>query len=376
MSLPVQERYSVLLIDDEAANVDALAAILESENYIVFCATSGEKGLEILDKEKIDLVLLDILMPGLDGFETLSRIRVHKKTKDLPVIFLTGFMRDPQHMERGFDLGVNEYLLKPIDASELLVRVRSILRMTVAEKKVKQLQADFFSMLVHDLRGPLTAVRAFAQLMMEERNLKDEDRNEMANMIETASVQMLNIINDILDLSKLESQYVTLNRQSLDLRKTIDHSVQRMKPLAMKKSLLLQTEYEPGSACLSADESKIIQVMDNLLMNGIKFTPEKGTIQVSVRKAPEGDPLGVEAGVIVPSVIVRVKDSGVGIPAKDIPFMFDKYRQLVTSTVVSEKGTGLGLAICKNIVEAHGGKIWIESKENAGSSFYFSLPLT
>ncbi len=136
MPVPSQENYSVLLIDDEVANVEVLAAILESENYAVFRATSGEKGIEILDKERIDLVLLDVLMPGLDGFETLSRIRVHKKTKDLPVIFLTGIMRDPRYMERGFGLGVNEYLLKPIDASELLVRVRSILRMNAAEKKV------------------------------------------------------------------------------------------------------------------------------------------------------------------------------------------------------------------------------------------------
>ena len=376
MSAQTQEKYSVLLIDDEVSNVDALAAVLESENYTVYRATAGEQGLEILDKERIDLVLLDILMPGMDGFETLSRIRVHKKTKDLPVIFLTGFMRDPQYMERGFSLGVNEYLLKPIDASELLVRVRSILRMTVAERKVKQLQADFFSMLVHDLRGPLTAVRAFAQLMMEEKHLKDDDRHEMANMIESASVQMLNIINDILDLSKLESQYVTLNRQTIDLSATIDHSMQRMKPLAAKKSLSLTKEYEAGSTRVTADESKISQVMDNLLMNGIKFTPDRGTIHVSVRKAREGDNAAAKAGVELPSVIVCVKDSGVGIPVKEIPYMFDKYRQLVTTSLVAEKGTGLGLAICKNIVEAHGGRIWIESKENAGSSFYFSLPLT
>ncbi|HTX18966.1 MAG TPA: hybrid sensor histidine kinase/response regulator [Bacteroidota bacterium] len=376
MPISPPQQYSIIVIDDESANVEALSAILQGAGYTVFGAPSGEKGLEIIESEQVDLALLDILMPGLDGFETLSRIRVHKRTKDLPVIFLTGFMRDPQYMERGFNLGVNEYLLKPIETNELLVRVRSILRMTAAEKKVKQLQADFFSMLVHDLRGPLTAVRAFAQLLIEEHSVSDEDRVQMASMIESASVQMLTIINDILDLSKLESQYVALNKQPLNLQKTVEHSVQRMKPLAAKKSLHLTTVFEPGLVSISGDESKLEQVMDNLLMNAIKFTSDGGTITVSAGMSRGSGPAAGKVGVDLPSLVVCVKDTGVGIAAKDIPYMFDKYRQLVTRPTAGEKGTGLGLAICKNIVEAHGGKIWIESAPNAGSSFFFSLPVT
>ena len=183
MNEPSRETYSILIIDDEVSSVEVLGAVLGHEGYGVFRATTGEEGLGILEREKIDLVLLDILMPGLDGFETLSRIRVHKKTKDLPVIFLTGFVRDALSMERGFNLGVNEYLLKPIDTNELIVRVKSILRITVAEKKVMQLQSDFFSMLVHDLRGPLTAVRAFTQLMMEEKKLSEQDKDKMLQTI-------------------------------------------------------------------------------------------------------------------------------------------------------------------------------------------------
>ena len=375
MELSSPETYSILLVDDEASNVDSLAIVLANEHYIVYRATSGEEGLNILGKEKVDLVLLDVLMPGLDGFETLSRIRVHKKTRDLPVIFLTGMMRDPVNVDRGFTLGVNEYLLKPIDTNELIVRVRSILRMTAAEKKVKQLQADFFSMLVHDLRGPLTAIRAFAQVMMAEKNITPVDRDEMVETIEKASVQMLNIINDILDLSKLESEYVTLNRQEMDLKETIEHSMMRMKPLALKKSISFALKYEDARVSLNADESKIEQVMDNLLMNGIKFTGDRGRIDISVCEAREGDDILKKAGIKPPAVIVSLNDNGIGIPAKEIPFMFDKYRQIVTASIDAGKGTGLGLAICKNIIEAHGGKIWVESEERVGSTFYFSLPL-
>ncbi|MGA7160152.1 MAG: hybrid sensor histidine kinase/response regulator [Bacteroidota bacterium] len=375
MKEPLQETYAILIVDDERSNVDALAVVLAHENYKVFRAATGEEGLAVLEREKIDLVLLDILMPGLDGFETLSRIRVHKKTKDLPVIFLTGFVRDPHSMERGFDLGVNEYLIKPIDTNELIVRVKSILRMTMAERKVKELQSDFFSMLVHDLRGPLTAVRAFTQLMMEEKNLTEQDRNEMLQTVEQASEQMLDLINDILDLSKLESEYVTLNKNPMDLTKLIDHSLMQMKPLAMKRAITFKKAYRSAAISVSADYAKIEQVMDNLLMNGIKFTGQQGQIVVTVEGTGELDPHLKTVGTEKPYAVICVKDNGIGIPAKEIPFIFDKYRQIVTSSSNGDKGTGLGLAICKNIVEAHGGKIWVESKEHIGSSFYFSLPL-
>ena len=375
MNEPSRETYSILIIDDEVSSVEVLGAVLGHEGYGVFRATTGEEGLGILEREKIDLVLLDILMPGLDGFETLSRIRVHKKTKDLPVIFLTGFVRDALSMERGFNLGVNEYLLKPIDTNELIVRVKSILRITVAEKKVMQLQSDFFSMLVHDLRGPLTAVRAFTQLMMEEKNLSAQDKDKMLQTIEKASEQMLDLINDILDLSKLESEYVSLNKRPIDLIAMIDYTLMQMKPLAIKKSISFVKDYEADGVSLLADEAKIEQVMDNLLMNSIKFTGERGEIIVTVRNARQNDNALNNLGMENPSVIVCVKDNGLGIPVKEIPFIFDKYRQIVTSAVVDGKGTGLGLAICKNIVEAHGGKIWVESQEHVGSSFYFSLPV-
>ena len=370
-----QEKYSILIIDDEVSNVDALAAVLAHENYNVFRAATGEEGLAVLAKEKMDLVLLDILMPGLDGFETLSRIRVHKKTKDLPVIFLTGIMRDPQSIERGFSLGVNEYLVKPIDTSELIVRVKSILRMMVAERKVKQMQSDFFSMLVHDLRGPLTAVRAFTRLMMEEKELSEKDRNEMLQTVEKSSEQMLDLIDDILDLSKLESEFVALNKQAMDLNNMIDHALLQMKPLAMKKSITFDKEYSAGASSIPADQAKIEQVMDNLLMNSIKFTGESGKIVVAVHNSSHAETMMRSVGIDKHSIIISVRDNGIGIPAKELPFIFDKYRQIVTSTFAAGKGTGLGLAICKNIVEAHGGKIWVESQERVGSTFYFSLPL-
>ncbi|MDE3058836.1 MAG: hybrid sensor histidine kinase/response regulator [Bacteroidota bacterium] len=367
--------YTILIVDDEWQNIETLSAMLHDGEYNILSADNGKTCLEVLEKEKVDLVLLDISMPEMDGFDTLSRIRVHKKTKDLPVIFLTGHMRTSVHMERGFNLGVNEYLVKPIEANELLVRVKSILRMTAAEKKVRQLQMDFFSMLVHDLRGPLGAISAFTHLMLEDNTLSSSDTTEMLAMTESSCEHMLNLINDILDLSKLESEYVSLSKQEVDLVAAIENSLARMKPLALTKAIALKRDFSSPTVRVNADAQKIEQVMDNLLNNAIKFTDEGGTITIAVILSPQVKALFSSQNIDSSSLVVAVRDTGVGISPKNIPYVFDKYRQITTEHLPVAKGTGLGLAICKNIVEAHGGRIWVESSEGRGSSFYFSLPV-
>ena len=370
------EKNAILVIDDEWQSVDFLSTILEHENYTVYRSTSGKEGLAILDREHVDLVLLDVSMPVLDGFETLARIRVHKKTQDIPVIFLTGYMRGSLHMERGFSMGVNEYLMKPIETEELLVRVRSILRMSIAEKKIKKLQADFFSMLVHDLRGPLSAVSMFNQMMLENSEMDADERKEVLTITRNACDHMLGIVNDLLDISKLESEYVTLNREQSDINTAVERSLARMKPLAAAKTISLHKQLGVNLPDLSVDRQKIEQVMDNLIGNATKFTPNNGTILISTELGLLPQNRLIPSSTMLPAIVVCVKDSGVGISARDIPYVFDKYRQIRTKSVSAAKGTGLGLAICKNIVEAHGGDLWVESEEGTGSSFYFRLPIT
>ncbi|MCX6137406.1 MAG: response regulator [Ignavibacteriales bacterium] len=368
-------RNTILVVDDEWQSVDSLSTILEHEDYIVHRATSGKEGLAILERERVDLVLLDVSMPVLDGFETLARIRVHKRTQDIPVIFLTGYMRGSLHMERGFNLGVNEYLVKPIETEELLVRVRSILRMSLAEKKVKQLQTDFFSMLVHDLRGPLSAVSTFTQMMLENSGMDAEERTEMLTITGNACEHMLGIVNDLLDISKLESDYVTLNCERKDINASIGSSMARMKPLAVAKAIRLQKAFAPDLPELMIDRQKIEQVMDNLIANAIKFTLNGGAVTVTTEFGQIPQNRLAPNGAMLPAIEVCVSDTGVGIAANDIPYLFDKYRQLKTKSISVAKGTGLGLAICKNIVEAHGGDIWVKSEDGKGSSFFFRLPL-
>jgi signal transduction histidine kinase len=370
------EQSTILIVDDEIGNVSAISAILRHEGLKTLSATCGEDALSVLANDTVELVLLDIVLPDINGFEVLARLRAQPRTKETAVIFLSGNVRDPESMEKGFALGVNEYLVKPIEPAELLVRVRSLLRLRYAEKRWRQLNADFISMLVHDLRGPLTAVHAFTRLMNEEGGeITDAARSEMLRLMDNSCNHMLDIINDLLDLSKLEADYVRLNRTDIDLRKIINETLARMKPLALKKSITLTTAYGDTAELVEADPRKIEQVMENLIGNAIKFTGVSGSICVSI-KFSEAMPKQAGAAIVArPVMIVSVADNGAGIPEDEQHLLFDKYRQVKNDKYRTEKGTGLGLAICKKIIEAHDGVIWLESKVDVGTTIHFALPL-
>ncbi|HLP16845.1 MAG TPA: hybrid sensor histidine kinase/response regulator [Bacteroidota bacterium] len=369
------EQSTILIVDDEIDNVSAIGSILRYEGFKTLSAGSGLEALALLTDQTVDLVLLDIVLPDIDGFEVLAQLRAASRTKETAVIFLSGTMRDAPSIEKGFELGVNEYLVKPIEPAELLVRVRSLLRLRYAEKRWRQLNADFISMLVHDLRGPLTAVHAFTRLMNEDTEVTQAARSEMLRLMDNSCNHMLDIINDILDLSKLEADYVRLNITDIDLRKTVNETIGRMKPLALKKSIQVTTEYIDAAQLVKADPRKLEQVMENLLGNAIKFTGQNGAICITVRcvSSPDtmpGSPIGS-----FPSMLVAVTDNGSGIPEEDQQWLFDKYRQVRNDRFRSEKGTGLGLAICKKIIEAHDGQIWLKSTPDVGTTIYFALPI-
>jgi signal transduction histidine kinase len=370
------EQSTILIVDDEIANVAAISAILRHEGFSTLSATCGEDGLALLATESVDLVLLDIVLPDINGFDVLEKLRAQPRTKETAVIFLSGNMRDPQSMEKGFALGVNEYLVKPIEPAELLVRVRSLLRLRYAEKRWRQLNADFISMLVHDLRGPLTAVHAFTRLINEEGGeITNAARTEMLRLMDNSCNHMLDIINDLLDLSKLEADYVRLNRTDIDLRKIISETLARMKPLAMKKSITMTTSYGETAEMIDADPKKIEQVMENLVGNAIKFTGTSGSICISVRCAESLPPKAASSLSAQPFIIVSVADNGAGIPDDEQHLLFDKYRQVKNDRYRTEKGTGLGLAICKKIIEAHDGAIWLDSTIEVGTTIHFALPM-
>ena len=237
-------------------------------------------------------------------------------------------------------------------------------RPIVAAEKLEKLRADFTAMVIHDLRSPLTALLSAVAILQDGlAGPLSKEQKEWLAKIDTGSRNLLNLVNGFLDLSKLEEGRVELVREEVDLKKLIQDSLDHYSILAKDKKISLKCRVDPDLSLVSADPRRLDQIFANLLSNAIKFTEEGGEIEVGAGQANGA------------GITVWVKDSGVGIHPEELGQLFQKYRQTESGKISQEKGTGLGLVICKMIIEAHGGKIWVESQAGKGTTFFFSLPV-
>jgi len=371
MDVPI----NILVVDDNQDNIDVLDLALSDPRYRVLKALNGKTALIIAEKEQPDLIILDIQMPEMDGFEVLQRLRQNARTEKIPVILLTAMRKDPQSIESGLALGADEYLTKPIDIEELLVRVKSIMRLKKAEQELERTKADFTAMLVHDLRSPLAGIKGTIECIRDvgTDEVLDQLHHELLDAALTSSEKMLNLINDILDLSKLETGKLHLMKTAVDFPAIVDFACKNLRIPMNNKKLRLEQKYTPTLPKLDIDPDKIGQVMTNFVSNSIKFTPEGGTISISADLEDFVDELD---GSTRKQLIVTVADTGAGIAKEELPLLFGKYKQTKTGKMSKYKGTGLGLAISKRIIEAHNGKVWVESELNKGTTFYFTIPVT
>jgi len=360
---------TVLFVDDTPDNLELLGFALKKKPIIMLTATSGKECLEIAEREQPDVIVLDIQMPEMDGFETLRRLRANHKTEKIPVIFLTASKRDPQSISEGILLGAEEYLTKPIDVDELLARVRSIYRVSLMERELEKVKARFMAMLVHDLRSPLAAIRASVEDLVShytENATVDKDSVVVLHTILNSTTSILNIVNDLLDLSKYQAGQIQLDKKILTIHEVVEGSLNMIGLQFKRKDIELHFEFDPDLPKIYADQAKLEQVMNNLLSNAHKFTPSEG--KVTIRAT-------MDTTQPTPRMLVSVQDTGIGIPPEELPILFDHFRQASTAKRTAEKGTGLGLAICKLIVQAHGGTIGVKSEVNKGTEVYFTLPV-
>lgn len=368
----MDERQRILAVDDAPDNLILLERMLKRQGFDVLKASSGKECLAASASEHPDMIILDVAMPEMNGFETLKHLRSNEITKDIPVIILTANSKDAKSIEEGFSLGADEYLTKPIDQDELIARVKSILRVVKAEREVEQLKADFQSMLVHDLRSPLSVIIGVLQLGARGEFDKnpDERKEFMRSALET-SQKMLGLINDILDVAKLEAGKIQLNKQPNDLNVIVAGAVGRLKLLAREKGVSLKVELANDIPICECDSGKFDQVVTNLLSNAIKFTPRDGEIVIRVYGKNFGDEQPELKGNYI---ALDVVDTGVGIPEEELPLVFDRYRQAKNAGGTVHKGTGLGLTIVKRISEAHGGRVFVESSLGKGTKFTVVIP--
>lgn len=366
----IKSTLNVLFVDDTPDNLELLAFALKKKPINMLRATSGKECLAVAEKEQPDVIVLDIQMPDMDGFETLRRLRKNHKTEKIPVIFLTAAKDDPQSIAEGILLGAEEYLTKPIEIDELLARVRSIYKVSVMQRELERVKAQFTAMLVHDLRNPLTVIKGSIEDIVEHHTKNasmDRDSLGVLYTIAASTGGILDLVNDLLDLSKYQAGQIQLDKKILTIHEVVEASLNLIGLQYKRKGLELVLNIPADLPKIKGDLGKLEQVMNNLLSNALKFTQAGGKVTLEVTADPPEDPQ---------YITVSVTDTGVGIPNEELPILFDHFRQASSAKRTVEKGTGLGLAICKLIVQAHEGTISAQSELNRGTTITFTLPVS
>jgi len=349
--------YQIGLLSLATANGPLLVAHLRGKVPVALFKSAKETaGKEGLLKDK-QLVQERILNP-----ECLSQEKSPQESTlaALSVPFSTALQ------EGGLAVfSTNPYTEETHNTLKLAAReLEPVLKFSLQAEALERLKADFTAMIVHDLRSPLMGVLSTAAVVGDGLvGPVNEEQKKWLAKIEASGRSMADLINNFLDLSKLEAGHIELVKQDVDLSQLIRENIDNYVVLAQEKKITLKGQVPSSSPCIKADPHRLEQVLGNLLSNAIKFTGEGGAIEVGAQQN------GAEAKV-------WVKDSGVGIPPHEIGQIFEKYQQAMAGKVSKYKGTGLGLVICKMIVEAHGGKIWVESREGKGTTFFFSLPVS
>jgi signal transduction histidine kinase len=412
------EPINILLVDDEPKNLVVLETILHDPGYRLVRAESAEQALLALVNEEFAVIVLDIHMPGMSGFEMAQMVKQRKKTADVPIIFLTAYYHEDQHILEGYGTGAVDYLHKPVNPTILrskvavfaelhrksresawsnrnlreevsrrqrvqqeLLQLNAELEHRVDERTADLLQAnkalrqfavelsesdrhkdEFLAMLAHELRNPLAPIRNALQIL----RLSDGDGeavNAATDMMERQVGQMVRLVDDLLDVSRISRGKIELRRERVELAAVINDAVEATRSLANCMGHELAVSLPSQSVSLYADPTRLAQLIGNLLNNACKFTAKGGRIWL-------------RADVEADNVVLRVKDTGIGIAADQLPRIFDMFTQVDTSLERSQSGLGIGLTLVKNLVEMHGGSVEAHSAGvGQGSEFVVRLPI-
>ncbi len=359
----------IAVVDDTPENVNVLRGLLTQAAYKVLCFTNAEAALKAFGKRQPDLVLMDVNMPGLNGFEACQRMKADENLKNIPVIFISA-ASDTQDVIQGFAVGGSDYIAKPFRAEEVLARVKThvanAMMQTSLQKSYDQvlqlesMRESLVQMIVHDIRSPLTVVRGFADMCGKRMEMGHSPQMTDIQRIAQAAKRMGSMIEDILQVNQIEAAGLELNGSHFNLSTECYKLIEDYKAIHTKHHLVLSLPDEHQE--VKADKAIVLRIIENLLNNALKFTPEGGTIELSIRPGETG------------AVTVSINDEGPGVPDEDKEKIFDKYCQLSATDSRYKGSVGLGLTFCKMAVEAHGGAIGVCDNQPGGSRFWITLP--
>ncbi len=369
----------ILIVDDIEANRNLLSDFAVMLGHVPTLAVDGSSAVDQMTSDAPDLVLLDILMPGMDGYEVLEHMKNDTTLRHLPVIMISA-VDEMESVVRCIERGADDYLLKPFNPTLLKARVtaclekkhlrdreqelhRELAESFEALQKAEEARDGLFHMIVHDLKNPLMGVMGFADLAMRGLSRESVDKEKLLKhlqYIHNGGTEMSSLIKGILDVSKLEAGEMTVSLSSVDaveLSKTI---CEQFRAPAERVGMHLSSQAEMDTAMVRADKELLTRILQNLLSNALKYAGKGANVICSVRS--EGD-----------SAILGVEDNGPGIPAECKNKVFEKFFQVADGPAKPKYGVGLGLAFCRMAAEAQGGKIWVESEEGKGTKFKVEL---
>jgi signal transduction histidine kinase len=370
----------VLVVDDDLNARILMRECLEQAGFRVEEAGDGAQGLSLFHRLRPDILLLDVIMPGMDGFDVCTHIRESEgEGGGIPILMLTG-LEDEESIDRAYEVGATDFISKPLNWVILPYRIRYLLRASraIAElsqayeelKSLDKAKDTFLSSVSHEFRTPLTSIRSFSEILLTYEDTAVEERKEFLRIIKSESERLTRLIDNILDISKIEGEKMIWNDALVRLDEIVMDAVKAQDPLLKEKALELKTEFPVDLVSLLADRDRIQQVVTNLLNNAIKFSPQGGTIRIWAEMLE-----GRRSGEPPVWVKVAISDQGMGLDEKDFDVIFDKLSQVCSDAMTDKPGgTGLGLPISKEIILHYGGNIWLESRKGEGSTFYFSLP--
>lgn len=379
---------TILIVDDQSENIQTMTRFLEEsqQGYDLLIASNGKAAFDVAKRAQPDLIITDWDMPLMNGLELTQTLKAEQTTQSIPILLITGVYTSSKDLKTALDAGAHDYLRKPIQKVELWARVSSVLKLmrsyhTIQKQsteiewqngellaKNKQLEEliatkdKFFSIIGHDLNSPISQMIGFADLLENHiESFTTKEITQFISRLKESSMQGFRLLDNLLHWAQTQTGSISFEPSEASLHKIIDDNLKLHQEKAREKKVHLS--FEPGEDFqLRIDTNMIDTVLRNLMSNAIKFTPQGGS--VIIRTCKKGA-----------TAEVSIADTGVGISAENITKLFRSDRHFSTRGTQNEKGTGLGLILCREFIDAHQGKIWVESEVGKGSEFKFSIPV-
>lgn len=365
-------KYTILIVDDVISNVLLLKVLLGKEKYNILTASGGREAIEITVNQQPDLILLDVMMPEMTGFEVAAHLKDNTKTANIPIIFLTA-LNSTEDIVKGFQAGANDFITKPFNKEELLVRVNHQISLVAAKRlileKTEELRRTIvgrdklYSVIAHDLRSPLASIKMVLNMLVLTLS-KESLGSEMYQMLEMANhstEDVFSLLDNLLKWTKSQVGKLNVVYMDFDINEVINGVIEIFSLVSASKNIkLVHTSNSP--VMVHGDIDMLKTILRNLLSNALKFSYENSQILIDT---------SISDGMAV----ISVKDSGKGMSKEDQGRLLKTETHFSSYGTNNEEGSGLGLLLCQDFANKNGGRLWFDSEEGKGSTFYFSVPL-